>query len=181
MRDQEWYIEQGCFHDDCGLLLCWRNSNLLVKDRKAARLPAIMAAFAATFVRSPTSMDAPFCMTHVLTVVCSMCVLRMSFSTSFHRPSATSRSGTQVSITLETDMPRSAVEAVGLQAADKASSAMALCHRGCWMAWMAPTRPDLECVSRSKSAIICVHRLDLGPASTGAGQRVTGDTVLTRG
>ena len=62
--------------------------------------------YAATFVRSPTSMDAPFCMTHVLTVVCSMCVLRMSFSTSFHRPSATSHSGTQVSTSLETDVPR---------------------------------------------------------------------------
>ena len=111
MREQERYIKQGCFCADCGLLLCWRNSSLLVKDRKAARLPAIMAAFAATFVRSPTSMDAPFCMPHVLTAVCSMCVLRMSFSTSFHRPSATSRTGMQVSITLETDVPRSAAEA----------------------------------------------------------------------
>ena len=95
----------------CGLLLCWRNSSLLVKDRKAARLPAIMAEFAATFVRSPTSLDAWFCMTHVLTAVCSTCVLRMSFSTSFHRPSATSRIGTQVSIILEAYVPRSAAGA----------------------------------------------------------------------
>ena len=111
MRDQERYIEQACFGDDCGLLPCWRNSSLLVKDRKAARLPAIMAAFAATFVRSPTSLHAWFCMTHVLTAVCSTCVLRMSFSTSFHRPSATSRIGTQVSIILEAHVPRSAAGA----------------------------------------------------------------------
>ena len=102
---------QGCFLADCGLLPCWKNSSLLVKDRKAARLPSTMAAFAATFVRSPTSLDASFCMTHVLTAVCSTCVLRMSFSTSFHQPGATSRSGTQVSITLEAGMPRSAAEA----------------------------------------------------------------------
>ena len=107
MRDQERYIEQGCFGADCGLLLCWRNSSLLVKDRKAARLPAIMAEFAATCVRSPTSLDAWFCMTHVLTAVCSTCVLRMSFSTSFHRPSATSCIGTQVSIIHEAHVPRS--------------------------------------------------------------------------
>ena len=67
-----------------------------------------MAAFAATFVRSPTSLDASFCMTHVLTAVRSMCVLRMSFSTSFHRPSC----GTQLSTSLEADVPGSAAEAV---------------------------------------------------------------------
>ena len=111
MCDQEWYIMQGCFVAGCGLLPCWKNSSLLVKDRKAARLPATMVAFAATFVRSPTSLDAPFCMTHVLTAVRSMCVLRMSFSTSFLRPSTTSRSGTQLSISLEADVPRSATEA----------------------------------------------------------------------
>ena len=111
MRNQERYIEQGCFGADCGLLLCWKNSSLLVKDRKAARLPSTMAAFAATFVRSPTSLDASFCMTHVLTAVCSACVLRMSFSTSFHRPSATSRIETQVSIILEAHVPRSAAGA----------------------------------------------------------------------
>ena len=115
MRDQERYIEQGCFGDDCGLLLCWRNSSLLVKDRKAARLPATMVAFAATFVRSPTSLEGSMCMTHVLTAVRSMCVLRMSFSTSFlasfHQPGATSRSGKQVSITLEADVTFSAAEA----------------------------------------------------------------------
>ena len=71
-----------------------------------------MAAFAATFVRSPTSLDASFCMTHVLTAVRSMCVLRMSFSTSFHRPSTTSRSGTQLSTSLKADVPGSAAEAV---------------------------------------------------------------------
>ena len=64
-----------------------------------------------------------------------------------------------------------------LQAADMAESAMTLCHRGCWMVWMA----DFECVSCSISAMIRVHRLDLGPASTSAAQRVTGVTVLTRG
>ena len=112
MRDQERYIEQGFFVADCGLLPCWRNSSLLVKDRKAARLPTTMVALAATFVMSPTSLEGSMCMTHVLTAVRSMCVLRLSFSTSFHRPSATSHNGTQVSITLEADVPRSAVEAV---------------------------------------------------------------------
>ena len=53
-----------------------------------------------------------FCMTHVLTAGRSMCVLRMSFSTSFHRPSTTSRSGTQLSTSLEADVPRPAAEAV---------------------------------------------------------------------
>ena len=99
MRDQEMYHKQRCFVAGCRLLPCWRNSSLLVKDRKATCLPSTMAAFAATFVRSPTSLDASFCMTHVLTAVCSACMLRMSFSTSFHRPSATSRTGMQVSIT----------------------------------------------------------------------------------
>ena len=112
MCDQEWYIEQEFFVADCGVLPCWRNSSLLVKDRKATRLPSTMAAFAATFVRSPTSLDASFCMTHVLTAGRSMCVLRMSFSTSFHRPSTTSRSGTQLSTSLEADVQRSAAEAV---------------------------------------------------------------------
>ena len=40
--------------------------------------------FAATLVRSPTSMDGSMCMTHVLTAVRSTCVLMLSFSTSFH-------------------------------------------------------------------------------------------------
>ena len=70
-----------------------------------------MAAFAAAFVMQPTSLEASFCMTHVLTAVRSMCVLRMSFSTSFHCPSATSRIGTQVSIILEARVPRSAAGA----------------------------------------------------------------------
>ena len=111
MRDQERYIEQRCFVAGCRLLPCWKNSSLLVKDRKAARLPATMVAFAATFVRSPTSLEGSMCMTHVLTAVRSMCVLRLSFSTSFHRPSATSRIGTQVSIILEAHVPRSAAGA----------------------------------------------------------------------
>ena len=112
MRDQERYIEQGCFLADFRLLPCWRNSSLLLKDRKAAGLPSTMAALSATLVRSPTSMDAPFCMTHVLTDVRSMCVLRSSFSTSFHRSSTTNRSGTQFSISLEADVLCSAAEAV---------------------------------------------------------------------
>ena len=111
MRDQEMYLEQRCFVAGCRLLPCWKNSSLLVKDRKAARLPATMVAFAANFVRSPTSLEGSMCMTHVLTAVRSMCVLRLSFSTSFHRPSAMSRTGMQVSITLETDVPHSAAEA----------------------------------------------------------------------
>ena len=113
---------------------------------------------------------------HVLTAVRSMCVLRMSFSTSFHLSGATSRSGTQVSIILEADVPRSAAEVV-YRRQIRPRSLCALCHRGCWMAWMA----DLDCVSRSKSAIICVHRLDPDPASTCAVQRATVTTVLARG
>jgi hypothetical protein len=69
-----------------------------------------------------------------------------------------------------------------LQAADKATSAMILCHRGCWMVIGVDGRLGVRLVLDCRiSAMICVHRLDLGPASTGAAQRVTGHTVLTRG